>query len=944
MKIDMQPRFFLTILVFTFFATAATAQENELGDKLVKGIGKGLGNIGSKKKAKLDSVDFQFAISVNENAGLIDVKQKGEGWTRGLYGMKEKKDRTPEEVGRDTVDYANQLYNWKLYKLAESSFLDAKAYLEYNNLTGDISYIKCLADLALVYLAQGKTTDSEALINTSLEASSKLGDHAPAYITNINTKAKYDQMIGHYNEAEKEFDQALELARKVFTENSLQYAIVLNNKAMLYQNVGRYAEGIELMKTAVAKSDEAFKKAMKRKNSYDSRRFQSNLAFMYQMSGQFAEAETTFLDMKKVYENNGASGNPEYAIVLDQLAVLYMQTKKMDQVEPLLKRALEIFKKKHGEESPTYARVTSDLGIFYRMAGKHTDAEPLLVKAMNIREKVFGTSHPDYVRTKEELAILYWKMSQWDKAYEQYKPVMDKTVDFINNYFPPMSEAEKTKYWDITFPRFQRFNNFALAAAEAKPSIIEDIYDYQTATKALLLNATNKIKQAILSSGDQALIKDYLLWLDKKEALSRYYSLSKDELSQQKIDLPALEAEANKMERSLSSRSGEFSSGYSTQKVTFKQIRDVLADNEAVVEIIRLGVFDQDFTKDSKYIALVLSKSMQQPKLVVLENGNQLDTRYAKFYRNTIQQRLTDDISYEQYWAKIDAQLQGKKVVYISPDGAYNQININTLKKPTGDYVLNQYDLVILGNSKDLIGLRTGKIISPAKNALLLGFPDYGGDGIAALPGTKVEIDNVSKILKTGGYQVSQFTQLQASEKNIKSVKSPALMHIATHGYFLKDTENGGDAFGVSAQNAANNPLLRSGLMLANAAKTISGANQANIESNDNGILTAYEAMNLNLENTDLIVLSACETGLGDVKNGEGVYGLQRAFLVAGAHAMIMSLWKVDDAATQQLMTNFYTNWIKLGNKQKAFKQAQLQLMTKFKEPYYWGAFVMMGQ
>ena len=175
-------------------------------------------------------------------------------------------------------------------------------------------------------------------------------------------------------------------------------------------------------------------------------------------------------------------------------------------------------------------------------------------------------------------------------------------------------------------------------------------------------------------------------------------------------------------------------------------------------------------------------------------------------------------------------------------------------------------------------------------------------------------------------------------------MKGPALIHIATHGYFLADADlKGNDAMGVSAENAKNNPLLRSGLILSGVQAPGRDKSITDLQSNDNGVLTAYEAMNLSLEGTDLIILSACETGLGDVRAGEGVYGLQRAFLVAGANALIMSLWKVDDEATQLLMTNFYTNWSKTGNKQKSFKQAQQQLMTKYKDPYYWGAFVMMG-
>ena len=170
-------------------------------------------------------------------------------------------------------------------------------------------------------------------------------------------------------------------------------------------------------------------------------------------------------------------------------------------------------------------------------------------------------------------------------------------------------------------------------------------------------------------------------------------------------------------------------------------------------------------------------------------------------------------------------------------------------------------------------------------------------------------------------------------------------MHIATHGYFLADGDVGsGGAAGVNAENAKGNPLLRSGLLLAGASRTLSGHAIPDLQSNDNGVLTAYEAMNLSLEGTDLIILSACETGLGDVRAGEGVYGLQRAFQVAGARALIMSLWKVDDVATQLLMTNFYTYWAKGGSKLKAFRQAQLKLMAQYKDPYYWGAFVMMGE
>ncbi|MBL0742567.1 CHAT domain-containing tetratricopeptide repeat protein [Chryseolinea lacunae] len=892
-------------------------------------------------RAKFDSTDFDYAILLSDNSGLFDVKEKGENAARVTSMLSystsymKNSELSDADKARFNLEMGEVFYASTKLTMAEKRFASAKTLYEQGSLTEDLGYLKTISNQGLLYATMGRFTQAEAFTKDALEKrKAKFGDSNASVAASLNNYAVLKYNLARYNESEKDFESAVGIIKTKGLTTGMSYAIVLNNQAMLFQAVGRYAEAETALKEAIGIAEKL--QSNKSKNHL---KFLSNLALLYRQMGKYAEAEAIYGGMEKRLGKN----NPDYASMLNNQAALYMVMGKEDKVEDLLKKSVAIYKSNFGEENPAYAKSTSDLGNFYRYKTRYTDAEPLLEKALAVRETTLGKTHPLYVQSQEDLAILAWKKKAWDRAFMTYRDVMDKSLDFVNNYFPPMSEAEKTKYWDVLSPRFQLFYNFAVEASTENPAVVQDLYDYQIATKALLLSSTNKVKQSILASKDAALIKDYLTWLDQKETLARLYAYSKDELNLQKINLDSLQRAANGMEKKLSERSTEFSAGYSAQKMSYKQIKSLLTDTEAVVEIIRVQKYDQAFTADAKYLALVLTKTSEMPKLVVLDNGQQLDTRYAKFYRNAIHQHVADEYSYDQYWARIEAELAGKKMIYISPDGSYNELNLNTMKKPDGDYVINRYDLVILGNSKDLIAIKARKQKAIKKNGTLLGFPDYGGSSIAALPGTKVEIDGISKILKANAWQLKSFTQKTATEANLKATKGTALMHIATHGFFLQDVESTGSAFGVNLENAGNNPLLRSGLMLAGAATTVSGTRMPNLESNDNGILTAYEAMNLNLEGTDLIVLSACETGLGDVKSGEGVYGLQRAFLVAGADALIMSLWKVDDAATQQLMTNFYTNWIKLGNKQKAFKQAQLQLMTKYKEPYYWGAFVMMG-
>lgn len=932
----------LGVLVLSLAVTTAKAQVgNFLKERVEKGK-KALKDRAADKadadRDKLDSTDFNYAITVIDNSGMMNIRDRAETMTKAKYAasnmfLKENQERTPAEKCRELLSTAQFFYEKRQFKLAEAYFLTAKAAYETEKLTSNINYSKTFSDLGLLYATMGKFNSASQFTQQALEMREEsLGQNSFGYAASLNNRAVLYQDLAYYNEAEKDFSAAKSTVKDLLGEGQ-ELSIVLNNEAILYAEMGRNDEAIRNLQQATAILDKAQKKSLNNQVGV-----QSNLALLYQRANKLTEAETIYLKLEK----DLGTGNPYYAGVLNNLALLYVQMNKPEKVEDYLKRAAAVYKTKFGEESPNYAKVIGDQGWYYRTKERYAEAEPLLLKSMQIREKTLGTDHPDYVRSREELAILYWKNKQWDKAYSEYKIVMDKTIDFINKYFPPMSEAEKTKYWDVTFPRFQRYYNFAIDASSSLPNIVPDVFDYQTATKALLLNATSKVKTAIIRSGNPGLIKDYLAWLDQKESLARYYSLSKEEIADQKINIDSIEQAANRMEKSLSERSKDFSSGYTTMPVSYKTIRDVLTDQEAVLEIIRVRNYVQEFNDDSRYAVLVMTKG-SEPRLVVLDNGNQLENRYSKFYKNSIQQKTADEHSYTQFWSKVEPMLTGKKVIYISPDGVYNQINLNTIRNPSGAYILNQYDLITVGNSKDLLALKSRKPVTK-KDAFLLGFPDYGGTQVSALPGTKVELDGINKVLKASGYTTKQLTQKEATEAALKAVKAPGLLHIATHGYFKEDHEvDANGALGISMENAQENPLLRSGLLLAGASNTISGTNSVDLSSNDNGIVTAYEIMNMNFDGTDLIILSACETGLGEVRAGEGVYGLQRAFLVAGANALIMSLWKVDDAATQQLMTNFYTNWVKTGNKQKAFKQAQLQLMTKYKDPYYWGAFVMMG-
>jgi CHAT domain-containing protein/tetratricopeptide (TPR) repeat protein len=886
--------------------------------------------------AEFDSTDFDYAILLSDNAGLFAGKHKGESRAKFIKmggmisSLLDNADLTDEENANLNLEVGQTSYAMGRFVFAEKRFRTARSYFEKASLTDALGYLKTISSQGLLYTSMGRFTLAETFTSLALDTrKNKFGETNMGVAALFNNYGVLHYNLGRYNESEKEFDKAISVIQHNQQQEAMAHAIVLNNQAMLCQSIGRNEEAVQKLQQAIDLSGKL--EASKAKNHL---KFYSNLALLYQQMNKLAEAETIY----RTLENKLEKGKSEYANALNNVAILALLMGKHDRIEDMLKQAASIYKSNLGENSPAFAKVISDFGNFYRYKGRYTDAEPLLEKALQIRDEALGRIHPLYVQSQEDMALLQWKKGDWDKASLLYHDVMEKSLDFINNYFTPMSESEKAKYWDILSPRFQRFYNFAVEAAAVNNEIITELFEYRMAAKGLLLRSARKVSESILAGGNEQLINDYAAWLDHKEQLSALYVYSKEELKEQNINLDSLQAVANAMEKRLSENSKEFAEFYFTSKVNYPDIQNQLKDDEALVEIIRLRHFDQTLTDSSRYLAVVITKNNPQPKLINFPDGKEMEGAFATHYRISMKNRIADELSYTRYWAAIEPEVKGKKSIYVSLDGIYNQINLYTLKKPGGDFLINQYDIALLGTPKDLM-TRNSRSVS-GKKATLFGYPVYGSEKIPGLPATKTEVEGINNVLKSSGYEVNQYMQEEATEINLKQSKKVSVLHIATHGYFLQDVDRAVWPLGVHRDNARDNVLLRSGLMMAGASDA--DKLRSGLDNTSNGIITSYEAMNLDLNETTLVVLSACETGLGEVKAGEGVYGLQRAFLAAGAKALIMSLWKVDDAATQQLMNNFYNNWTKTGDLQKAFKQAQLQLMTKYKEPYYWGAFVMM--
>lgn len=886
-------------------------------------------------------------------------------------------------------------------------------------ITMDMGMATCYQQVGNFYKAGQLLLDCKKLADTKLKPTDQTN------ITLLMTLGDFYLSTGLFKEADDSYWAGMKILDESRTdanakENDRNYYQLMGKMAILYQRQGYYTDAESLFNKVIFYEQDA-----NGEKSLNCAIARTNLADLYQHKRQFALAADIYEEVMPLIRKEAGEQSPLYINSSRTLANIYLLLGDYAKAEAPYLKAKAFYKETLGVKSDRYLGILADLGLLYTYSKQWSKADAIyneqvsnelsqvknLFPTLSEREKTsFYSLAQSQFNTYNVFATQQLKNNAAE-AIEMYnlqlvsKSLLFKATDRVRRtVMNSKDDSLKSMYSRWQTSKDQLSKIYQLSEQEKKASNIDeraiekkvnDLEKELTKKSELFANLINdapdwKAVRSKLKPGEAAIEIVRVL-----EALPEYTfsymgkGITFDTLDAEKytrvVDLPdrgsAVKAGVHVGETILEIN------GVSTKGKNIDQVSEMISASPAkflmrkkksketyTVQISNDSVFYRTYPKKVRYVALIVTpQTIAQPDYILLPNGNDLETKYVKFYKNAIKQQLEDNYSYKYFWQPIQKSLVGIKKVYFSPDGVYNSINPNTLyNTETKRFVLDDIELIQVSNTADILNPISS---SPSRKAVLVGFPDYNqlmntvnvkaeevekdfmllkkdsaqrffnGDKVTELPGTKVEVNTIETLLNSGKLETMKYMLGDASEEKIKTIQSPKLLHIATHGFFLDEIpsdRDGRGVTGISGSRLAENPLLRSGLLFAGAGKTISEGHSNS--KNEDGILTAYEAMNLNLNQTELVVLSACETGLGKIQTGEGVYGLQRAFRAAGAQSVLMSLWKVDDQATQQLMTGFYSQWMKQGEKLNSFRAAQLKLREQFPHPYYWGAFVMIGQ
>jgi CHAT domain-containing protein/Flp pilus assembly protein TadD len=832
---------------------------------------------------------------------------------------------------------------------------------------------------------QGKFDESEAAFKQSIQIH-RNGSVQPtlALAMALNGLGELYRSAGKFADAEAPLRESLQIISRLAGQENENYAMVLNNLGLLYKDQGRYAEAEPLHRSSL----EIVSKVLG-PNHVEVTFPLNGLAALFIAQERLSEAEPLLRRALEIREKVYAADSPAVATLINNLAVVYGKQGRYTEAAPLYRRALLFDEKALGPDHPVVGTDAGNLGRAYWRLNRPADAEKLLKRALRIANDALGPDHPGTLHALTNLGLFYY--GQGD--YSDTGKLLDRAVVMLKRQFvyqfTYMSEKDRLSFLSAAQNTVSLYLSFCRRFQGQRPALAGKMYDLALWHKGLIARSISSLRRRIEASGDTLAITLTKQIRLRKTRLASLQMVPSTGPRASRDAILALKEEINDLETKLVRHSSAYAEREHLAGVTWRDIAKKLQDNEAAIEITRFrSRNEKGYTGDSYYVAMLLSGARPaRPQVVWLGKATDIEGQPFEAYRKWVKAGPPPDDDagiafYKAVWRPLEPMLSGIERIYLSPAGLFNEVSWAVVPATDGHLLLEKYDLQLLLSTRDLM---RSPSTATGRSAVLIGAPDFdltaaeqrhsarkirtdatasaltmvrdrrlrssavGRSTLAPLPGARKELQTLRALLQNHGWQVSLLMGPDALEEHLKSLKPARLLHIATHGFFMPD-EDDFSIDSLAAESAVfDEPMLRARLYFAGANRALNGNPPAG--GLDDGVLTAYEAMDLNLKGTELAVLSACDTGLGVTQNSEGVFGLRRALQEAGVEAVLMSLWQIPDRDTEELMRLFYEAWLSGANKPAALREAQLEMRERIRSrrggqdvPYYWGAFVLVGR
>jgi tetratricopeptide (TPR) repeat protein len=818
------------------------------------------------------------------------------------------------------------------------------------------------------------------------------------YVTVLRLVARCHYFLKNPQQSINYGTQALLMQEKGTGKLNPNYALILDDLANFYSEIGNYQKSIALDKEALL-----IKEKLKETEDHNYAKFNNSLGIWYFCLGNYNESIKYYTQALKITGKVDGLANFYYVSTLAVLANIYSKIGNLSESTKLYKElnqikksvgfqdkedinslitssrgyynignnneaikesgeALRIIKENNGTENILYAAVLSNHAIYNAALGNVNEAINMQKEALQITEKILGRLHPYYIKMLFFLAADYFKNKDYKNASYNFTEYNSLIKNYLLANFSTMTGSEREALWKEIEQNYSLIPNVVYSMHNNDMN--KCCYDALLLSKGLLLNTEIEMNRLVAESGDKEVENEFKMLQANRAKLKQQYELS---LSKRTINVDSLNFQCMTMEKRLAQISETIGSISNRLQLNWQDVQKALKPNDTAIEFSEVNDLGMKY-----YIALVINKSLECPKMIPLA----LDSAYESYADNMYSGNSSKKM-YNLVWKRLEPYMHNGGNVYFSPSGIFYHTNIEVLCDSLGRMACEKYNLYRVSSTREIC---YEKKYERPKTASLYGNIDYFMEtkdmakvakqhhtidnhylttsvdytytendrgALKPLEGTEKEVNDICEKLKKVNISAVVVKGKEGTEESFKALsgKHTSIIHLATHGFFF---DNNTRSMLYIENLMINDDSPTTDTSMKRAGLAFAGANNAWSEkiipnNVDDGLLFAEEIPTIDLRGCDLLVLSACETGLGDVTS-DGVFGLQRGFKQAGVNTIVMSLWKVNDNATTFFMEQFYKNFTQGQTKQKAFLNAQKALRDskEFNDPKDWAAFIML--